>query len=128
MSVEHTGDRRNPEHSDTAGDPVKIEIVSCDGGRRTIDGAFGPSTSGWLSLRVSERIAPSTAVSVEHDDVLLVGEVAASEQEEDGSWRLRIQVKHKLTNLQSLMLLRSALLGRASPSSLNGMETLVSRS
>ena len=128
MSVEHTGDRRNPEHSDTAGDPVKIEIVSCDGGRRTIDGAFGPSTSGWLSLRVSERIAPSTAVSVERDDVLLVGEVAAASEQEDGFWRLRVQVRHTLNNLRSLTLLRSVLLGRASPSPLNGMETPVSRS
>ena len=97
-------------------DPVKIDIVSSDGFRQTIDGTFQQFTSRWLFLNVSERIPPLMVVSVERDDVLLTGEVLACTRNEDGSWRLRIQVAHKLTNLRSLMRLRGSLLGEQVPS------------
>jgi hypothetical protein len=53
------------------------------------------------------------ALSVEHSDVLFVGEVIGSERSENNFWNTRIKVKHTLTCLQSLVRLRSALLGES---------------
>ena len=62
-----------------------------------------------LQIIASERIAAGTAVSVEHEDVLLMGEVVASTQQAH-LWRADIKVEHALNGLISLMTLRAKLL------------------
>jgi hypothetical protein len=97
--------------NDLASNAVKIEVRCSESTRRIIEGEFERFTSRWLFLDAKERVSPSSVVSVEHGDVLLVGEVVACQTSEDGSWRLKIQVKHKLTRIQSLTTFRDALLG-----------------
>jgi hypothetical protein len=62
-----------------------------------------------LALEASEAIAISTAVSVEHDDSLFLGEVVTCTSEGE-AWRLEIKIEQILTGLQSLMALRAHLL------------------
>ena len=105
MSAENLPDR------DIGADPVRIEAVVSDGTRRVMTGCLQMFAGRALFVRTGERISPSTAVSVECSDVLFIGEVAACGQDTASSWKLRIAVKHTLTHLQSLMNLRTALLG-----------------
>jgi hypothetical protein len=62
-----------------------------------------------LQIILSEQIAAGTAVSVEHEDMLLMGEVVANVQQAH-LWRADIQVEHALTGLMNLMALRAKLL------------------
>jgi hypothetical protein len=62
-----------------------------------------------LQIIAPERIAPGAAVSIEHEDVLLMGEVVAI-AEQAHLWRADVKVEHALTGLMSLMTLRARLL------------------
>lgn len=62
-----------------------------------------------LQIIAPERIAAGTAVSIEHEDVLLMGEVVASTQQAH-LWRADVKVEHALNGLMSLMALRAKLL------------------
>lgn len=66
-----------------------------------------------LHLSTRERLASSTAVSVEYDDVMFLGEVIACSQDLDDRWHLEIEVEQILTGLQSLLNLRARLLGES---------------
>jgi hypothetical protein len=63
----------------------------------------------WLTLITGERLAGSTAVGVEHNDVLFVGEVVRSAPWGNDKWAIDIKVEQTLTGLQSLMVLRAQL-------------------
>jgi hypothetical protein len=63
----------------------------------------------WLTLIVGERLATSTVVSVEHTDVLFLGEVVRSMPWGNDEWAIDIKVEQTLTGLQSLMILRAQL-------------------
>ena len=63
----------------------------------------------WLTLTAGERLAASTAVAVEHNDVLFIGEVVRSTPWGQDEWAIDIKVEHTLTGLQSLMFLRAQL-------------------
>jgi hypothetical protein len=63
----------------------------------------------WLTLITGERLASSTAVGVEHNDILFVGEVVRSTPYGSDEWATDIKVEHTVTGLQSLMLLRAQL-------------------
>ena len=91
-------------------DPVKVEIISAEGDRRIINGVWQQLLGELLFLDTSELVPSRTAVTIEREGVLFIGEVTVCERLPDPFWRLRIAVKHKLTSLQSLMRLRSALL------------------
>lgn len=65
-----------------------------------------------LRILASERIAAGTAVSVEHEDALLLGEVVYV-AEQTISWALEIRVEQMLNGLMSLMALRARLLEEA---------------
>jgi hypothetical protein len=56
-----------------------------------------------------EAIAPGTAVSVEHEDALLLGEVIVSAPKPH-AWHVAIQVEQVLNGLMNLMALRAKLL------------------
>lgn len=62
-----------------------------------------------LQIILCEQIAAGTAVSVEHEDMLLMGEVVANAQQAH-LWRADIHVEHALTGLMNLMALRAKLL------------------
>lgn len=62
-----------------------------------------------LQIILSERITAGTAVSVEHEDMLLMGEVVAN-AEQAHLWRADIRVEHALTGLMNVMALRAKLL------------------
>lgn len=63
-------------------------------------------------LRVTARqhFALSSAVTVEHDDVLFVGEVMACTPAGEGAWTVLMRVHQLLNGLQSLTILRERLL------------------
>jgi hypothetical protein len=82
------------------GEDGKERVISC-----MVNYWRGPR----LQIIVSERIAAGAAVSVEHEDVLLIGEVVAS-TEQAHLWRADVQVEHALNGLMSLMALRAKLL------------------
>ncbi len=66
-----------------------------------------------LILESSERITMSTPVSVEYNDAMFLGEVMLCKAIGDGCYRVEIFVEQILTGLQSLVALRTGLLGEA---------------
>jgi hypothetical protein len=68
-----------------------------------------------LVLRTEEPLAPSTALSVEYNDAMLLGEVVACRQNGEKDWELVVQIEQILTGLQSLVALRAGLVGEAVP-------------
>ncbi len=73
-----------------------------------------------LSVEATEAVPVSTALSVEHDDELFLGEVVACGEAGPG-WKLDIKVEQILTGLQSLMALRARLLSEGVPQPLGLM-------
>ena len=69
-----------------------------------------------LTLETRQPPLLSAAVSVECNDALFLGEVVASVQLTNGSWRAQVRVEQILTGLQSLMNLRARLLGEGAGS------------
>lgn len=67
-----------------------------------------------LNLEATEAVPVSTALSVEYDDELFLGEVVSCAQTRQG-WKLEIKVEQILTGLQSLMALRERLLSEGIP-------------
>jgi hypothetical protein len=68
-----------------------------------------------LQIIASEKLAAGRAISVEYEDVLLMGEVVAN-MPEAHLWRIEIQVEHALNGLWNLMALRTKLLEESYPS------------
>ena len=68
-----------------------------------------------LTLGVSQRISPFATLSVEYDDVLFLGEVVACTQDYADRWSVEIVIEQMLNGLQSLVTLRSRLLGESVP-------------
>lgn len=64
-----------------------------------------------LVLESPERIGLASAVSVEYNDAMFLGEVMLCRPTTDGNFRIEIFVEQILTGLQSLMALRAGLLG-----------------
>jgi hypothetical protein len=65
--------------------------------------------NGWLTLITGERLTASTALSIEHNDVLFLGEVVRCTPSGSEEWVIDIKVEHTLTGLQSLVILRAHL-------------------
>jgi hypothetical protein len=68
-----------------------------------------------LVLEASERVSPSTMVSVEYSDALFLGDVMSCTHINTDFWQIEIRVEQVLSGLQSLMALRAGLLGKAVP-------------
>ena len=64
-----------------------------------------------LLLEAGQRLPTSTTVSVEYNDAMFLGEVIACTPGPNTSWQVEVKVEHILTGLQSLVALRSRLLG-----------------
>lgn len=68
-----------------------------------------------LVLETEEPLALSTALSVEYNDAMFLGEVVARAQSNGNRWEIEVRIEQILTGLQSLMALRAGLLGEAAP-------------
>ena len=68
-----------------------------------------------LTLDCPQRISMSTAISVEYNDAMFLGEVMLCKPTGEGNYCVEIRVEQILTGLQSLMALRAGLLGSAVP-------------
>jgi hypothetical protein len=88
-----------------------VEIQPRNGSeeRRKVASTVHTFAHEWLTLITGERLPPSTAVGVEHNDVLLIGEVVRSMPWGNDKWAIDIKVEQTLTGLQSLMILRAQL-------------------
>ncbi len=65
-----------------------------------------------LQIIMAEKIAAGTAVGVEHEDMLLLGEVMANVAQAH-LWRIDIEVEQTLHGLMNLMEVRAKLLGES---------------
>jgi hypothetical protein len=87
---------------------LEVQQAQGTGERRKLPVVFETFADKCLTLTTSEQVAISTAVGVEYNDVLFVGEVvrctATGEQ-----WAMDIKVAQTLTGLQSLLILRAQL-------------------
>lgn len=66
-----------------------------------------------LLLEAGQRLSTSAAVSIEYNDAMFLGEVIVCSSNEEGSWHVEVKVEQILTGLQSLVGLRSRLLGES---------------
>jgi hypothetical protein len=89
--------------------PGEKQHIACD---------FGGVHAKRLSLIAQQRVAPLTALSVEYNDAMFLGEVVTASEHAGGKWHLEVKIEQILTGLQSLMNLRSSLLGEGVPSAL----------
>jgi len=94
-----------------------IQVVSPDpnGKKRTVSCSFQGSEGKRLVLQANEPVPVSSAVSVEFNDALFLGEVVACTGVVNKGFDIEIQVEQILSGLQSLMALRSHLLSEGVP-------------
>ena len=85
------------------------------GDRYTVPCWFRSTEGKRLNLLTKERLLTSTAISVEHNDAMFLGEVVACTQGCNQEWHVEVKVEQVLTGLQSLMALRARLLGEGMP-------------
>jgi hypothetical protein len=94
---------------------IQLAIAEADGTKRTVPCLFQGLEGKRLAVQASEPLPLSTAVSVEFNDALFLGEVAACKGGLNQSCEVEIKVEQILSGLQSLMALRSRLLGEGVP-------------
>jgi len=98
---------------DSASSYSKLHLPRKEGGKEhTISCVVNYWQGPRLQIILSEQIATGTAVSVEYEDMLLMGEVVAT-GEQAHLWRADIHVEHALTGLMNLMALREKMLEEA---------------
>jgi hypothetical protein len=86
---------------------------------RRVSGTFYRFEHQQLLLATGQQLSPASAVTVEHEDVLFLGEVVACTPEAEGVWKVVIRVRQLLNSLQSLTILRERLLWREGHSCLS---------
>lgn len=94
---------------------IQLASPDRDGKKRTVRCSFQGSEGKRLSLQASEPVPVSSAVSVEFNDALFLGEVVACTGPVNKTCDIEIKVEQILTGLQSLMALRSRLLSEGVP-------------
>ncbi len=113
---------------ETRPQPAVIQVASVAGEARTsVPCTFQGMNGKRLFLEAGQRLAASTAVSVEYNDAMFLGEVIACTSGHDSSWRVEIKIEQILTGLQSLVALRSRLLGEGVPTTIGLMPAEVRR-
>lgn len=80
-----------------------------------------------LSLVCGHRVPACTALSVEYEDALFLGEVVACTEDVTASWHIEIKVEQILTGLQSLMNLRARVMGEEAPAPMRMLPATLSR-
>lgn len=100
---------------------IQLPLPSGNGEKRSIPCAFYGMQGKRLIVEAAEPISISTALSIEHEDNLFLGEVVACAAESAGVYKMDIKIEQILTGLQSLMNLRAGLLGERVPERLSLM-------
>jgi hypothetical protein len=95
-----------------------IQVPTGSGSKRSVPCAIHGMQGKRLIVEAGEPLSISTALSIEHEDNLFLGEVVACGAESDGVYRIDIKIEQILTGLQSLMNLRAGLLGESVPQTL----------
>jgi len=90
---------------------IQVPTGDANGSKYEIPCTFEGMEGKRLLLESPERLGISTVVSVEYNDALFLGDVMNCRGASDGVWLVEIKVSQILTGLQSLMALRSGLLG-----------------
>ena len=85
------------------------------GAKRSVPCSFEGMDGRRAILETGEPLALSTALSIEYEDKLFLGEVVTCGAQSPGVFRVEIKVEQILTGLQSLMNLRARLLGEGVP-------------
>jgi hypothetical protein len=104
------------DHPQTA--TLQVPLPSGNGAKRSIPCAFHGMDGRRLIVEAGEALSLSTALSIEHEDNLFLGEVVACAAQAPGVYKMEIKIEQILTGLHSLMALRSRLLGEAVPQTL----------
>ena len=94
---------------------IQLASPDADGKKRTVLCSFQGSEGKRLVLQASEPVPVSSAVSVEFNDALFLGEVVACTGPVNKACDIEIKVEQVLSGLQSLMALRSHLLSEGVP-------------
>lgn len=94
---------------------IQLATSGPDGKKHTVPCSFQGSEGKRLVLQANESLPLSSAVSVEFNDALFLGEVVACSGGVNKSCDIEIEVEQILSGLQSLMALRSHLLGEGVP-------------
>jgi hypothetical protein len=94
---------------------IQIASPDADGKKRTVSCSFQGSEGKRLVLQASEPVPVSSAVSVEFNDALFLGEVVACTVGGNRTCDIEIKIEQILSGLQSLMALRSHLLSEGVP-------------
>jgi hypothetical protein len=92
------------------------------GERRSIPIVFQTFANKCLTLSTNEALGLSTAVGLEYNDVLFVGEVVRCTAGVGDHWRVEIKVEQTLSGLQSLLILRAELDRHQTESKAGSME------
>lgn len=93
---------------------LQLAKVEADGTKRSVSCLFQGIESKRLSLQANEPVPISSAVSVEFNDALFLGEIVACTSGTQAC-TIEVKVEQILSGLQSLMTLRSRLLGEGVP-------------
>jgi hypothetical protein len=94
---------------------LQIPSGSADLSNRRLNCKFYGMEARRLRLESAERVPLSTAVTVEYNDALFLGEVFSCSVTASGTFQAEIHVEQILTGLESLMGLRARLLGEGFP-------------
>ena len=97
----------NPDSDRSA--RLEVQPARGTGERRSLPITFQTFANRCLTLTTSEALGLSTAVAIEYDDVLFVGEVMRCTAGIGDQWQVEIKVAQTLTGLQNLMILRAKL-------------------
>jgi hypothetical protein len=95
-------------HTDKSAE-LEIQSAHGTGERRSLPIVFQTFANKCLTLSTSEALGLSTAVGVEYNDVLFVGEVVRCTAGVGDQWEVQIKVAQTLTGLHSLLMLRAEL-------------------
>ncbi len=96
---------------------IQVATGPADGQKRSVPCTFSGVRGKRLTLCAGEPVAVSTAVSVQYEDALFLGEIVTCSGL-DGEWNLEVKIEQILTGLQSLMILRERLLSESVPNPL----------
>ncbi len=90
---------------------IQVPTGDADGSKHQILCTFESISFKRMVLESPEQLGISTAISVEYNDAMFLGEVVSCRRESGDTWQMVVNVEQILTGLQSLMALRAGLLG-----------------
>jgi hypothetical protein len=92
---------------------IQVAKGAENGTRTTVGGNLRGMLGKRMVLEATQPLPASAAVSIEYSDAMFLGEVISCIPETSGVWRVEVKVEQILTGLQSLIALRSRLLGES---------------